>query len=63
MNVIITFKNNTGNDGKPISPSRVVNVMAILTTSYATKLIQKNNRVQSFENCDIENMFLQDMGK
>jgi hypothetical protein len=58
MTVIVTFKNNTD-----MKVHRVVNVIAILTTKYSTKLVQISNRVQSFENCDIENMFLENMGK
>lgn len=58
MTAIITFK-----PGTSMAPHKIVNVVAILTTQFTTKFITKNNKVQSMENCDVENVFLENMGK
>lgn len=63
MNAIITFKPDSGSDGTRIAPHKIINVIAILRTTYSTKFVQSSNRVQSMENCDIENVFLESMGK
>lgn len=57
MTIIITFKQGT--QDTDLGPHRIVNVMAILTTIYSIKFVTKNNRVQSFENCDIENVSIE----
>jgi hypothetical protein len=59
VTAIIVLKPNVGIN----SPQRVVNVMAILTTPYSTKFVQKSNRIVSFENCDLQNVMLENMGK
>lgn len=58
MTVIVLAKDSTGNQ-----PYRYGQIMAILTTTHAIKLVTRGNRVISLDKELIVNMMIEDCGK
>jgi len=56
MDAIIKFKDASG-------PTKIYKVLAVLRTKFCTKIVTERNRVTSYENCDIQDIFLEDFGK